>query len=88
MKNAVVESLLVGSDEAAAMCGISRTAWWGLHSQSRVPAPIRLGRRTLWSVDELRGWIKAGCPAREKWLMQQAASGIPLPTKNRRGKST
>ncbi|HUU97656.1 MAG TPA: hypothetical protein VM487_18120 [Phycisphaerae bacterium] len=68
--NEQTERLLVDSDEAAAMCGISRTMWWGLHSSGRVPAPVRLGRRTLWSVEELRGWIGAGCPARERWLAQ------------------
>jgi len=64
------ERLLLGSDDAARACGISRTAWWALQSQGRVPAPVRLGRRTLWSVDELRAWVAAGCPPRERWLAQ------------------
>ena len=70
MKSDVADRLLVDSTEAARLCGISRTMWWSLHSSGRVPAPVRLGRRTLWSVDELRGWIAAGCPARERWLAQ------------------
>ena len=71
MKNDVAERLLIDSTEAAAMCGISRTMWWSMHSQGRVPAPVRLGRRTLWSVDELRRWTAVGCPARERWAAQE-----------------
>lgn len=59
--------LLVGAADAAALCGVSRSTWWMFHSSGRVPAPIRLGRRTLWRADELRRWVDAGCPARERW---------------------
>jgi len=82
------ERLLVDSDDAAVLCGVSRTMWWTLHAQGRVPAPVRLGRRTLWRVDELRRWTEAGCPPREKWLMQQGDNGNLLPTKNRHANTT
>lgn len=60
------DRLLVGAADAAAMCGVSRSTWWAFHSSGRVPAPIRLGGRTLWRADELRHWVDAGCPARER----------------------
>jgi len=71
-----MESLLVDSTEASRLCGISRTMWWSLHSAGRVPMPVRLGRRTLWSVEELRGWIAAGCPPRERWLAEDAGKQV------------
>jgi predicted DNA-binding transcriptional regulator AlpA len=40
----------------------------------KLPRPVRIGGRVLWSVTELRAWLAAGCPDRETWeLMKQAA---------------
>ena len=57
--------LLLGADQAARLCGVSRRTWWSLHAAGKTPLPVRLGRRTLWRAAELDGWIAAGCPARE-----------------------
>lgn len=38
----------------------------GLNSSGRIPRPIHLGRRTLWSVEELRVWVAAGSPGRDR----------------------
>lgn len=57
--------LLVDGPRAAATCGVALRSWWRLHAQARVPRPIKLGRRTLWSVAELRAWVAAGCPSRD-----------------------
>jgi predicted DNA-binding transcriptional regulator AlpA len=35
--------------------------------EGRIPQPIRIGVRTYWRGDELRDWIDAGCPCRERW---------------------
>jgi len=59
--------LLISAVEAGRLCGISRTTWFGLLSSGRAPRGIRLGRCRRWSVDELRGWIAAGCPPQERW---------------------
>ena len=72
MKNVVVERLLIGAMEAARMAGVSRSTWWSLHSAGKVPVPVHLGGRTLWNIEELRRWIAAGCPARERWLAEGA----------------
>ncbi len=34
---------------------------------ARLPG-IRLGRRRLWAVDDLRAWIAAGAPAADRWM--------------------
>jgi len=68
--------LLVDAREAAALCGIGRSLWLGLHSAGRVPLPVRLGRRVLWRREELADWIAAGCPGRDRW---QAMTGLTKP---------
>ncbi len=65
------EKLLLSDKEAAELLGIGRTLLWGLHSAGKIPLPVRLGRRTLWNVEELRNWTAAGCPARDRWVLMQ-----------------
>jgi predicted DNA-binding transcriptional regulator AlpA len=66
-----LETLAVDAAGAARMCGVSRAMWWKLHSSGRCPAPIRLGRRCLWRVDELRQWLADGCPPRDRWKAER-----------------
>ena len=68
------EKLLLSADEAAALLGIGRTHFWGLHSSGRLPMPVRLGRRTLWVAEELRAWTENRLPNgelmnREQWIL-------------------
>lgn len=58
---------LVTAEKAAQLCGIGRTTWYKLRAAGQVPAPIRLARRVLWHVEELRDWTAAGCPALHQW---------------------
>jgi prophage regulatory protein len=59
--------LLVPANVAGPMCGRSEASWWRDHAAGRVPAPVKLGGRTLWRVEELRRWVDAGCPSRAIW---------------------
>lgn len=61
------EPLLVDAIKAATLCGISERTWRKLDRTVRVPRPIAVGRRRLWSVQDLRAWVAAGCPSRERW---------------------
>jgi predicted DNA-binding transcriptional regulator AlpA len=61
------EPLLVSAEVAGPMCGRSEASWWRDHAAERIPAPVRLGGRTLWRVEELRRWVEAGCPGRRTW---------------------
>ncbi len=67
----VPDPLLLDAKKAATMLGIGRTHLYALHSSGRLPLPLRLGRRTLWRTDELKNWVAAGCPSRQKWLGMQ-----------------
>jgi len=61
------EPFLVSAAEAAALCGVSRSLWWSLHSAGKIPLPVKLSGRTLWRRAQLARWTEAGCPSREKW---------------------
>ena len=38
-----------------------------LNSSGRLPRPIRLGRSIRWRADEIREWLAAGAPSRDRW---------------------
>lgn len=63
------EPLLLSAQEAAELLGIGKTLFWQLHSAGRIPLPVKLGRRTLWRREELLGWVRKGCPSRDKWQL-------------------
>ena len=64
----VNDKLLVSANDAAAMLGIGRSLLYSMASDGRLGiTPIRFGKRTLYNVDELRRWVKAGAPCRKDW---------------------
>ena len=62
-----MNALAVEATQAARLCGVSRATWYSLRKAGRVPKPIRLGRRVLWRIEELREWMAAGCPPMSRW---------------------
>jgi predicted DNA-binding transcriptional regulator AlpA len=70
---AVAEPMLIPAAVACVMCGRSEASWWRDHAAKRVPAPVKLGGRTLWRTDELRRWVAAGCPSRLVWGVLEKA---------------
>lgn len=65
------EPLLISADVAGPLCGRSEASWWREHAAGRIPAPVKLGGRTLWRVQELRRWVEAGCPDRRTWEIRE-----------------
>jgi predicted DNA-binding transcriptional regulator AlpA len=65
--------LLVGSKEAARLCGISVASWHRLNAAGKVPPPSRLGGRVLWSTELLRLFVAWGCPNRAEFSARLAA---------------
>jgi predicted DNA-binding transcriptional regulator AlpA len=59
--------LLVSAKDASQLCGKSLRTWRSWDSAGRIPRAVRIGRSTLWRVDELREWVDAGCPSRKEW---------------------
>jgi len=64
---APLEPFAVSAPDAAKLCGVGKTLWHELDSTARIPAPIKLGARCVWVVDELRAWLHAGAPPRDQW---------------------
>ncbi len=48
--------------EMARFLHISIVTLYKLISLGRVPAPVKLGRRTLWPVENVKAWVAEGCP--------------------------
>lgn len=53
-------------------CGIRTVRTWD--AAGKLPAPIRIGGRVVWRVDEIRAWLAAGAPNRAEWEARKAAS--------------
>jgi predicted DNA-binding transcriptional regulator AlpA len=66
---------MVPAPEAARLCGISEASWYRLKSAGKLPAPVKLGGRVLWRVEELRRWSAAGCPDLRTWQALESANG-------------
>ena len=64
-------SLLVTAKQGARMCGKSLRTWRAWDAAGWIPRPVRIGRSTLWRLDELRTWVAAGCPRRNEWEARQ-----------------
>jgi len=67
------EVLAVDAKAAARMIGVSRALWYSMDSAAQIPAGVHLGRRRVWPLTELREWLAAGCPSRDRW---QAIRGV------------
>ena len=52
--------LLVGDETAAVMIGLSPSYFREMAKAGRIgPEAVRLGRRRLWRVDDLKSWVAA-----------------------------
>ena len=61
------EPLLLTANAAAALCSVSVRQWWRWDSAGRTPRAIQIGQTKRWSREELKEWIRAGCPPRIEW---------------------
>lgn len=62
------ECLALPAEQVAKLLGISLRHLWTCHSTGRLgPRPIAFGRSKRWRIVELRAWIDAGAPARDRW---------------------
>jgi predicted DNA-binding transcriptional regulator AlpA len=71
---AAVERLLVDTEHAAVTCSISTASWYRLKAAGRTPAPVKLGGRTLYRIEDLRLWVRLGCPTRKEFETRKAAN--------------
>lgn len=68
LQSAELKCLVASAAETAKLLGISERHLWSCHASGRLgPRPIALGRAKRWRVDELRSWLAAGAPTRDRW---------------------
>ena len=51
--------------------GVRTVRTWD--AAGRLPAPVRIGGRVVWRIDEVRTWLYAGAPDRDTWAARRAA---------------
>lgn len=59
--------LVVDTHGVARLLALSERTVRSLNASGRLPRPLALGRRRLWSRRELEEWIEAGTPGRDRW---------------------
>jgi len=52
--------------QVAALLQVSTRTVWRLLSAGTLPSPVRLGGCVRWRVDDIAGWIDAGCPRQRR----------------------
>ncbi len=62
-----VAPLVVDAFGLADMLLVSRSTILKLDSSGRIPNGVCLGRRKVWPIEEIREWLRAGAPTRERW---------------------
>ncbi len=68
--------LAVDAKRLGSMLGLSVRTVRSMDSAGQLPRPVRLaGRSVRWSVDELRDWLKSGCPDRSTWERTRTGNG-------------
>jgi excisionase family DNA binding protein len=61
------ERLALPAVDVAKLLGISKRHVSALNATGRIPRPVRLGRAVRWRAHEIRDWLAAGAPSRERW---------------------
>lgn len=72
-----IHPLLVDAAAAAEACDLCERTWRSLDAQGLVPEPLKIGRRRLWSVEDLRAWVRFGAPNRERFEQYRGSGGRP-----------
>ncbi len=73
-ESACAEGLLIDINSVATMLGRSPRSISRDDSAGRMPKSIKLGGAKKWRQAEIREWIAAGCPSRQKWEASLRAS--------------
>lgn len=53
----MLEPVLINANETAKFLGISRSFLYEQVACSRIPRPLKLGKKSLWIVRELVEWV-------------------------------
>jgi hypothetical protein len=65
--------LAVDAKGLARMLSLGLRTIRSLDAGGKLPTPVRIGTRKLWDVADVRLWLAAGSPDRERWESSKAA---------------
>lgn len=63
----VLQPVALDAQGVALLLGFSRSFVRKLDRSARLPRPVRIGRRCVWSREEIERWFAAGAPCRVTW---------------------
>ena len=67
------QPLLLTAEDLAAELQVSLRSVRRLDLEGKLPEPVHVGGRLLrWRAAEVRDWVNAGCPRRDRWTWQPA----------------
>lgn len=66
--------VLLTAKGLAAMLNVSARTIRRLVAAGRLIPPVKFGGSVRWRLDEVRDWIKSGCPRMREWLNQRGMS--------------
>ena len=64
---------LVGADELARMLSVSSRHIWRLRAACKIPRPVSIGSCVRWIEDDIKTWIRWGCPSHKQFEARKAA---------------
>lgn len=70
---AKLEPLMVSADDVATLIGVGRSLFYRMLASGRfAPLSVTFGcKKKLWSLEELKAWVRAGCPAQSEGQRMQ-----------------
>ena len=72
--------LAADAQKIAHLLSVSESLVRQLDRSGRLPSPIRFGRRKVWCVDELRDWLRAGTPHRQRLESHPGGEAVKRPS--------
>jgi excisionase family DNA binding protein len=57
------QGLLIDAKQAAKLLKVSARHLLRMNDSGKMPPPVRIGNAVRWSLEVLKKWVDAGCPA-------------------------
>ncbi len=57
------QPLMIDAEAVAKLLSVSNRTVFRLRDAGKMPAPVKLGSRTVWRREAIEQWVAEGCPA-------------------------
>jgi predicted DNA-binding transcriptional regulator AlpA len=61
------ENYLIDVKKLSKFLSIPQATIYEHNVMGKIPAPLKIGKKLLWRIDEIKEWLNAGAPGRQKW---------------------